>query len=246
MAELTTTVVPRRHQQGIIPPPQRGALRFRIVRRTAVSPLLSRSPSVGAGGAAGHEVPSYLEADGADVMRQRVFGTCVAHAGNGPPLHRRYHHHRLHLTSTTCVAHVQDPLRWGVDRSEADWVCCENRHYAERAGRWTSTAFLTEHTEATVAASGPITFYDSVTGLPLFKAPIGRSWHDFVHESRAHGWPSFRDAELLPAYVRILPNGETVSVNGTHLGHNLLDSKGNRYCINLCSVAGPRRVSECV
>ena len=38
--------------------------------------------------------------------------------------------------------------------------------------------------------------------------------------------------------MRILPNGETVSVNGTHLGHNLPDSKGNRYCINLCSVAG--------
>ena len=29
-------------------------------------------------------------------------------------------------------------------------------------------------------------------------------------------------------YVRVLPNGETVSVDGTHLGHNLPDSKGNR------------------
>ena len=34
--------------------------------------------------------------------------------------------------------------------------------------------------------------------------------------------------------VRILKNsGETVSVDGTHLGHNLPDRKGNRYCINL-------------
>ena len=31
---------------------------------------------------------------------------------------------------------------------------------------------------------------------------------------------------------------EVVSVDGTHLGHNLPDSKGNRYCINLVSVAG--------
>jgi peptide methionine sulfoxide reductase MsrB len=34
--------------------------------------------------------------------------------------------------------------------------------------------------------------------------------------------------------------GETVSVDGTHLGHNLPDRAGNRYCINLVSVAGHR------
>ena len=217
MTELSTaSVVPDVTNKVLHPPPQRSTLKVlaSCAGFAVFAAVVAVAVTFGAGwrGHMGHEVPSYLEADGEDVMRQRVFGTCVAH--------------------------VQDPLRWGVDRSEADWVCCENRHYAERAGRWTSTAFLTEHTEATVAASGPITFYDSVTGLPLFKAPIGRSWHDFVRESRAHGWPSFRDAELLPAYVRILPNGETVSVNGTHLGHNLPDSKGNRYCINLCSVAG--------
>ena len=33
-------------------------------------------------------------------------------------------------------------------------------------------------------------------------------------------------------------DGEAVSMQGTHLGHNLPDRKGNRYCINLCSVAG--------
>ncbi len=35
----------------------------------------------------------------------------------------------------------------------------------------------------------------------------------------------------------MLPDGEAVSVAGTHLGHNLPDGKGNRYCINLVSVA---------
>ena len=38
--------------------------------------------------------------------------------------------------------------------------------------------------------------------------------------------------------VRCLKNGEVVSVDGTHLGHNLPDDKGNRYCINLVSIAG--------
>ena len=38
--------------------------------------------------------------------------------------------------------------------------------------------------------------------------------------------------------MRILPDGESVSVDGTHLGHNIPDRAGNRYCINLVSVAG--------
>merc|ERR1719265_501615 len=41
-----------------------------------------------------------------------------------------------------------------------------------------------------------------------------------------------------PLLVYLLENGETVSVDGNHLGHNLPDMSGNRYCINLVSVAG--------
>ena len=83
-----------------------------------------------------------------------------------------------------------------------------------------------------------MTFYDSNTGKPLFIAPKTRTFHDFVKESSAHGWPSFRDDEVVWENVRCLPNGETASVDGTHLGHNLPDKKGSRYCINLVSVAG--------
>lgn len=38
--------------------------------------------------------------------------------------------------------------------------------------------------------------------------------------------------------VRTLKDNEVVSLSGSHLGHNLPDRKGNRYCINLVSVAG--------
>ena len=86
--------------------------------------------------------------------------------------------------------------------------------------------------------TGPVTYYDSVTGKALFKAPVGRSAQDFIDESKKHGWPSFRDDEVVWDNVRCLKNGEAVSVDGTHLGHNLPDWKGNRYCINLVSVAG--------
>lgn len=39
---------------------------------------------------------------------------------------------------------------------------------------------------------GEINFYDSNTGKLLFTAPKGRTMDEFLTESRAHGWPSFR------------------------------------------------------
>lgn len=84
----------------------------------------------------------------------------------------------------------------------------------------------------------PVTYYDSVTGKPLFRGPVGRPTKDFLKESSYHGWPSFRDNEVIWENVRTLKNGEVVSVDGTHLGHNLPDKLGNRYCINLVSISG--------
>ena len=84
----------------------------------------------------------------------------------------------------------------------------------------------------------PITYYDSVTGKALFKSPVGRDAMAFLQESKVHGWPSFRDSEVNWDNVRTLRNGEVVSMDGTHLGHNLPDGKGNRYCINLVSISG--------
>ena len=129
---------------------------------------------------------------------------------------------------------VQANLRWNCDRAKADEICNYNRHYAEYSGYFETTTFKEEARRT----NDPMKFYDSNTGNLLFTAPIGRTMDDFLVESSAHGWPSFRDAEVNWDYVRILPDGETVSVNGTHLGHNLPDRKGNRYCINLVSVAG--------
>ena len=84
----------------------------------------------------------------------------------------------------------------------ADRICNFNRHYAEFAGYWTTTNFLKEvknlqnlckllqeSNVSTTARSrshcgvcnmqvdmtGETTYYDSVTGKPLFIAPRGRS-----------------------------------------------------------------------
>lgn len=99
--------------------------------------------------------------------------------------------------------------------------------------------FLETDWEKTVKdAKEPVTYYDPADGKPLFIAPKNRSFADFLKESKAHGWPSFRDDEVVWENVRCLDNGEAVSLAGTHLGHNLPDKKGNRYCINLVSCAG--------
>jgi peptide methionine sulfoxide reductase MsrB len=133
---------------------------------------------------------------------------------------------------------VMKNLKWNCDYETADRICNFNRHYAEYAGYWQSTTFIKDIREAAKNNQIPMKFYDAVTGKLLFTAPIGRTVEEFLMESASHGWPSFRDEEVNWDYVRCLQNGEAVSVTGTHLGHNIPDKKGNRYCINLVCVAG--------
>lgn len=134
-------------------------------------------------------------------------------------------------------APVQESLKFGVSQSKADQISSYNRHFAEYGGYFKDTNFVSEFKK--LDPSSPMTFYDSVTGKPLFVAPIGRTAEEFLAESALHGWPSFRDSEVVWDNVRVLrKSGETVSADGTHLGHNLPDRSGNRYCINLVSVAG--------
>lgn len=158
----------------------------------------------------------------------------------GPPVVMGDEYLMTHKGHGTYSSPAQSNLRWNCDHKLADQICNFNRRSAEESGYFLSTSFLSQEPE-----DGPgseVVFYDSNTGKPLFFAPRGRAFADFVEESRAHGWPSFRDPEVNWALVRVLPDGETVSVHGTHLGHNLPDGKGHRYCINLVSVAGrPQR-----
>lgn len=145
---------------------------------------------------------------------------------------------KKHGTSNTPV---QSDLRWSCDPKLADRICNYNRHFAESSGYWRKTNFLKEEGASN---DKEITFYDSNTGKALFIAPKGRTMQEFIVESSSHGWPSFRDEEVVWDNVRCLPGGEAVSVDGTHLGHNLPDGKGSRYCINLVSVAGQPIVQE--
>ena len=91
----------------------------------------------------------------------------------------------------TCPAPVQEKLRFGCDRSEADRICCFNRHYAEYGGyafshqvTWLEELVAEQKKNESTAASDPVTtYFDSVTGKPLFKAPVGRTLQEFIKES---------------------------------------------------------------
>ena len=129
-------------------------------------------------------------------------------------------------THGTCVGKPQTRLRWSLNPTLASRIGCFNRKGAEPIHSW-ETSSLSARLES-MADGESISFYDSVTGKPLFVAPRGRSIAELVNESRLHGWPSFRDEEVVTRNVRVLRDGETVSVDGTHLGHLLPDGR-NRY-----------------
>ena len=145
------------------------------------------------------------------------------------------------IMARTQPAQVQESLRWGVCRDLAasianlrDGGAEPNMHFTEcveftQQMRWQRGVDMSE--------VAPITFYDSVSGAPLFVAPRGRTMDDFLSESLRHGWPSFRPSEVVWEHVRVLDD-EVVSTTGTHLGHAKPDGQGPRFCINLCCVAG--------
>jgi hypothetical protein len=58
------------------------------------------------------------------------------------------------------------------------------------SGYFEKTKFINEAVKD--GESGMIHFYDSNTGKLLYTAPKDRTLEDFLVESRAHGWPSFR------------------------------------------------------
>ncbi|MBV5345198.1 MAG: hypothetical protein JZU63_06550, partial [Rhodoferax sp.] len=73
----------------------------------------------------------------------------------------------------TSSAPVQETLRYGVSRSLADKICSFNRVFAEMGGYFEgSTLFEKDVRHIVASTGGPITFYDSVTGKPLFKVRV--------------------------------------------------------------------------
>jgi len=144
--------------------------------------------------------------------------------------------------SNTCQSKPQRNLRWNI--SQITWsgdgetmteaICCDS-DYAGLA----EPQYLFQQLKlfSQLDSAGTNIFYDPVCGLPLFRAPIGRSFEDFQNESNEHGWPSFRDEERVQENL-VLKDNVLYSKCNTRLGDNLPDDKGNRYCLDLVCLAG--------
>jgi len=175
--------------------------------------------------------------------------------GGGPrrPMTRYMLHQLLSLAvalasiATAQTDCLQPSLRYGCDayRSQYAWVCCANQHWAEDK-HFHQTVHFGPGLQKTRDDTGvtEFTFYDAKCGIPLYVAPRGRSFQAFMEETNNHGWPSFRDQEVVTANVLTQHGNELVSTCGTHLGHNLPDHHGNRHCINLICMAGSPQVNH--
>lgn len=134
------------------------------------------------------------------------------------------------------IAKLPDPFGVTND-SLAAAVCCDSRNllYAEPQNLYDQLGFF-----ASLDPHGVNTFYDSACGLPLFRAPINRTLAEFEADTKEHGWPSFRDGEVITENVKTnSPKpGLVTSACGTHLGSYLPDAKGPRWCMDLSCVAG--------
>lgn len=150
-----------------------------------------------------------------------------------------------------CQDGVQDRLNFGINHRQcafgcetpdmpiAESVCCDTRNLA-----FAEPQFLFEAPDINLFnrldSSKVTTFYDSVCGVPLFKAPIGRSFDEWKAETEEHGWPSFRTQEIISENIVVDKDTGLVSSScGTHLGTYLPDQDEKpRYCIDLSCIAG--------
>merc|ERR1719310_1686419 len=157
-----------------------------------------------------------------------------------------------HVGKISCEGPVQSKLRYNMSarldegqlpvsmaegETLAEAICCDTAFsaFAEPIGYYNRPDVnLFAHLKEGETA----VFYDSVCGIPLFKAPIGRTIAEFRAETEEHGWPSFRTEEIVTGNVHIVAGTErVVSSCGTHLGSNLPDEKGDRYCMDLACIS---------
>jgi len=152
-----------------------------------------------------------------------------------------------------CSEPVQENLRFGISgrntpiglpvavngsESLAAAVCCDSRMlpYAEPQFLYQAPDILLI---SKLNADGVTTWYDSSCGLPLFKSPVNRTFDDFAADTKEHGWPSFRPAEVVKEnVVTDETTGYVTSTCGTHLGSYLPDAEGPRWCIDLSCISG--------
>jgi hypothetical protein len=150
-----------------------------------------------------------------------------------------------------CRGAVQEQLRFGASalrvpetlpdpaegESLAEAICCDAYYRslgaAEPKGTFAQQDLFRE------PLSEELTFYDSVCGKALFRVGgrgAKRSVAAFRNETAAHGWPSFREHEVLDTLN--VSGNLVLSSCGTYLGTTEPDAEGQRYCLDLVCLSG--------
>lgn len=150
-----------------------------------------------------------------------------------------------------CRGAVQRHLRFGAgtlrvpetlpDPAEgetlAEAICCDAYYRslgaAEPKGTFARQGLFRE------PLGEELTFYDSVCGKALFRvggSGAKRSVAAFRNETAAHGWPSFREHEVLDTLN--VSGSLVLSSCGTYLGTTEPDAEGQRYCLDLVCLSG--------
>lgn len=155
----------------------------------------------------------------------------------------------------TCQGHVQKNLRYNMSlfdtpdgvpvnvnatESLATAICCDSRTKVFAEPRFLFQNPFVNFFQ-NLNADSVTTFYDSVCGLPIFRAPIGRTMSEFQADTTEHGWPSFREKEIIAENVITDKNGFVYSKCGTHLGSYLPDGPNStipRWCLDLSCISG--------
>lgn len=148
-----------------------------------------------------------------------------------------------------CNHAVQSNLRYNIstfnesqffsNESLAVSTCCDRRMQSLAEPQFLFESPAIRLFSVLNKSAGVTTFYDSACGVPVFRAPVNRTMAEFEQDTNEHGWPSFRDGEVIVENVRTLKDtGYVVSSCNTHLGSFLPDTKGSRWCIDLSCISG--------
>lgn len=129
-----------------------------------------------------------------------------------------------------CYYDVQETLQYGVSGLWSD-TCCSSTgdtiNYFETIGLF-----------AQLNASQTTTLYDSTCGLPLFTAPIGRTFEEWRVECEEYGQLLFREEEVNWNNT-VLESGELVSICGTRVGEYTSSSSSvDVYSVYIACISG--------
>lgn len=130
-----------------------------------------------------------------------------------------------------CLTEVHGVLRYGISNSISD-ICSSN---TSATVRYFETIRLFQQ----LNTSQMTTFYECTCGLPLFVAPVGRSFDQWRNDCERNGQLEFQEEEIIKKNTKVLQSGDLVSICGRHVGkYTTSSTSGDVYVANIACISG--------